>query len=103
MATRRKASARRSTGKKKSTFGWKAGQKAGYTYRTAKSPQGTVRSVTPGTTRKTAKVSIQPAPGNNFKGGRITRHLDKIHHISKFSKAARTPLSAKRKAASRRK
>lgn len=84
------------TPKKKSSYGWKTGQLAGYTYRSAKSPQGRVAGVHPGTTRNNTTVTISPAPGFRFGEGSITRHITKVHHISKLSKSATTPVSKKR-------
>lgn len=81
--------------KLKSSFGWHPGQPAGYDYRSAKDPEGTVANVTPGTTRANATVRINPAPGYRFGEGQITRHMDKIHHISGFSARARAPVKKK--------
>lgn len=67
---------------KKQAFGWKVGDTAAYTYRSAKHPKGKVTAVHPGTTRKTATVTIEPAPAYRFGEGRITRHMDKIRHAS---------------------
>lgn len=68
------------SGSKKSTFGFSRGDTVGYSYRSAKSPKGTVTGVTPGTTRNTAKVGIAPAPKFQFGEGHITRKVSKVHH-----------------------
>lgn len=68
--------------KTKSTFGWKVGMTAGYTYRSAKAPKGRVTAVHPGSTKATATVTIAPAPKFRYGEGHITRHMDKIHHAT---------------------
>lgn len=79
-----------------STFGWKSGDDALYSYRSAKSPKGVVTAVHPGTTRKNATVTIEPAPKFRFGEGKITRHVDKISHTT-IGAADRVPVKKKAK------
>lgn len=74
-----------------SSFGWKVGDKVAYTYRSAKSPEGTVTAVHPGTTRDNTTISIRPQPHWHFGEGIITRHITKVRHISAFSANAHLP------------
>lgn len=80
----------------KQTFGWKVGDTVAYTYRSAKHPKGKVTAVHPGTTRKTAAVTIEPAPAYRFGEGKITRHVDKIKHGT-LTAADRKPAKQKAK------
>lgn len=68
---------------KKSNFGWKRGDVANYTYRSAKAPQGVVTKVEGGSTKKEAKVTINPYPHWRYGEGKITRHIDKVSHGEK--------------------
>lgn len=63
-----------------SKFGWKVGDIAAYTYRSAKHPKGRVTAVHAASTRAASTVHIAPAPAYRFGEGTITRHMDKIRH-----------------------
>lgn len=77
----------------KSSFGWAVGDLCGYVYRSAPGPEGRVAVVHPGTTRDTAWVEIDPAPGFRYGEGRIRRKISDIRHISAYSARAKMTMA----------
>lgn len=75
----------------KSNFGWKVGDVAAYTYRSAKNPHGTVTSVHEGTTRNNAYVIIKPYKHWRFGEGSIKRYIANIRHSTKPANADTPP------------